>query len=169
MARQAEAARWQEEAKRQSVIDEAQAQMEQEQQEEMQAWARAVMVMQGGGMPGPSMVVVGLAPRVCERCMVQLGEPKGCLVSERGKVQACLPCQKACKVCVWPLGLAEVTAATGSGTEGSRKPALRHVIKRRTTTTMNTLPQGREKCKKAHTTMEEGEDDTPRRCLVCQG
>ena len=102
------------------------------------------------------MVVVGQTLRACERCMVQLGEPEGCLVSEKGKARACLPCQKAC---VWPLGLAEVTAVTGSGTEGSRKPALRHVVKWRTATTTNASPQGGEKHKKVHTTTEEGEDD----------
>ena len=138
MARQAEEVRRWEEAKRQRVIDEAWVRMEWEQQEEMQV--QAVMVMQGGGTPGPSMVVAGPALRVCERCTAQLGEPKGCVVSERGKAQACLSCQKACKVCVWPLGLAEVTVAMGSGTEGSGRPALRHRVKWRTMAMMNASP-----------------------------
>ncbi|KIM62627.1 hypothetical protein SCLCIDRAFT_24917 [Scleroderma citrinum Foug A] len=51
--------------------------MEREQQEEMQVRAWAIMVMQGGGTPGPLTVVVVPILRVCERCMVQLGEPKG--------------------------------------------------------------------------------------------
>ena len=61
--------------------------MEREQQEEMQAQAWAVMVMQGGGMPGPLTA--------CEKCTVHLQEPEGCVVSERGKARVCLPCQKA--------------------------------------------------------------------------
>ena len=159
MVRQAEAARRQEEAERQKVIDEAQARMEREQQEEMQAWVQAIMVMQGGGTPGPSTAVAVPILRACERCTVQLGEPEGCVVSERGKVWACLSCQKARKVCVWPLGLAEATVAMGSRTEGSGKPAPRHVVKWRTATMTNTSPRGGEKRKKACTTTEEGEDD----------
>ena len=156
MAQQAEAARRREEAKRQKAIDKARAWMEREQQEEMQAWAQAVTVTQGRGMPGPSTAVAVPILRVCERCTVFFGEPKGCVVREKGKVWACLLCQKACKVCVWPLGLAE---AMGSGTEGSGKPVPRHVVKRRTVMTMNALPQGGEKHKKARTMMEEGKDD----------
>ncbi|KIM58049.1 hypothetical protein SCLCIDRAFT_28419 [Scleroderma citrinum Foug A] len=67
--------------------------------------------------------------------------------------------RKARKACVWPLGLVEVTAAMGSRTEGSRKPVPRCVVKQRTATTTNVLPRGGEKCKKAHTTTEEGKDD----------
>ena len=52
-------------------------------------------------------------------------EPKGCVVSERGKARACLPYQKARKVCVWPLGPGGAGAAMGSRTEVSGKPALR--------------------------------------------
>ena len=138
MAHQVEAAHWWEEAERHRVIKEAQAWMEWEQQEEMQAWVWAVMVMQGGGTPGPLTVVAGPTPRVCER----------------GKAQACLPCQKARKVCVWPLGLAEATVVMGSG-----KPVPKHMVKWRMRTTTNALPQGGEKHKKVHMTMEEGEDD----------
>ena len=133
--------------------------MEWEQQEELQAWAQAITVTQGGGTPGPSMAVAGLTLRVCERCTLLLGEPKGCVVSKRGKVRACLPCQKVRKVCVWPLGLAEATAATGSGTEGSGRPAPKRVVKQRTRTMTNALPRGGEKRKKVHMTTEEGEGD----------
>ena len=140
MARQAEAARQWEEAKRQKVIDEAWVWMEREQQEEMQAQVQAVTVTQGGGTPEPSTAVVVPIPRACERCTVQLGEPKGCVVREKGKAQACLLCQKVRKACVWPLGLAEVTAATGSGMEGSRRPVLRCMVKWRTATTTNASP-----------------------------
>ena len=133
--------------------------MEWEQQEEMQAQTWAVMVMQGRGMPGPSTVVAVLILRACERCMVQLGEPEGCVVSEKGKAWACLLCQKVHKACIWPLGLAEATAAMGSRMEGSRRPVLRCMVKQRMTTTMNMSPQGREKHKKACMTTEEGEDD----------
>ena len=125
----------------------------------MQTWARAIMVTQGGGTPGPSMAVVGPTPRACERCTVQLGEPEGCLVNEKGKVQACLPCQKARKACIWPLGLVEVTAVVGSGTEGSGKPAPRCMVKWRSRSMTNMLPRGGEKHKKACTMMEEEEDD----------
>ena len=62
------------------------------------------------------------------------------MVREKGKAQACLLCQKAHKVCIWPLGLAEATAAMGSGTEGSRKPVPRRVVKQRTATTTNVSP-----------------------------
>ena len=154
-----EAARQWEEAERQRAIDEAWVQMEQEQQEEMQVQGWAVMVTQGGRTLGPPTVVVVPIPRVCKRCTLLLKEPKGCVVRERSKACACLLCQKVRKVCVWPLGLAEATAAMGSGTKGSRRPALRHMVKRRTATMMNTLPRGREKCKKARMTREEGEDN----------
>ena len=134
-------------------------QMEQEQQEEMQAWARAVTVMQGGGTPGPSTAVAVPIPRACERCTVFLGEPKGCMVREKGKARACLLCQKACKACIWPLGLVEAIAAMGSRTDGSGKPVLRCMVKWRMATMTNASPRGGEKCKKAHMTTEEGEDD----------
>ena len=97
--------------------------------------------------------------RVCERCTFLLQEPEGCVVSEWGKARACLPCQKARKACVWPLGAGGVGAAMGSRTEVSGKPALRRVRKRAERTAMNASPRGREKRKKAHTTTEEGEDD----------
>ena len=159
MARQAEAARRQEEVERQKAIDEARVRMEREQQEEMQVQARAIMVMQGSRMPGPSTAVVGLTLTACERCTIHLQEPEGCVVSERGKVRVCLPCQKACKACVWPLGAGGVGAATGSGTEASGEPALRRVRKRAERTVMNMSPRGGEKGKKVCTTTEEGEDD----------
>ena len=73
------------------------------------------------------------AQRVC-------GEGKGCMVREKGKAQACLLCQKAHKACIWPLGLAEAIAVTGSRTEGSGRPALRHVVKRRMAMTTNVSP-----------------------------
>ena len=104
----------------------------------MQAWA--VMVMQGRGMLGPLTVVVGLILRACKRCTVQLGEPEGCVVSERGKAQVCLPCQEAHKVCVWPLGLMETAVAMGSRMEGGGRPAPRHIVKQRTVTMMSVLP-----------------------------
>ncbi|KIM60194.1 hypothetical protein SCLCIDRAFT_26840 [Scleroderma citrinum Foug A] len=141
------------------VIDEAWVQMEQEQQEEMQAQAWAITVTQGSGTPGSSTAVAVPIPRVCERCTLLLKEPKGCMVREKGKARACLLCQKVCKACVWPLGLVEATVVTGSGMEGSRRPALRHMVKWRTAMTMNTSPRGGEKHKKARTTTEEGEDD----------
>ena len=125
MARQVEITCRREEAERQRVIDEAREQMEREQQEEMQMRARAITVTQGGGMPGPSTVVAGPTPRACERCTVLLQEPEGCVVSERGKVRACLPCQKVRKACVWPLGPGGAGVAMGSRTEVSGKPALR--------------------------------------------
>ncbi|KIM69166.1 hypothetical protein SCLCIDRAFT_19795 [Scleroderma citrinum Foug A] len=87
MVRQAEAARRREEAKRQKAINEARARMEREQQEEMQAWARAVMVTQGGETPGPSMAVAGPTPMACKRCTIHLQEPEGC-VWDRGKWKA---------------------------------------------------------------------------------
>ena len=65
MARQAEAACRREEAERQKAIDKAWVRMEREQQEELQAWVQAIMVMQGGRTPGPSMVVAGPTARVC--------------------------------------------------------------------------------------------------------
>ena len=133
--------------------------MEREQQEEMQVWARAVTVTQGGRTPGPLTAVAGPTPTACERCTVHLQEPEGCVVSERGKVRVCLPCQKARKACVWPLGPGGAGAATGSGTEVSGKPVPRQVRKRAERTTTNALPRGGEKRKKAPTTMEEGEDD----------
>ena len=150
--------RW-EEAERQKVIDEARVQMEQEQQEEMQVRAWAVMVMQGGGMPGPSTAVAGPILRACKRCTVLLGEPEGCVVREKGKAWACLLCQKVHKACVWPLGLAEATVAMGSRTEGSRKPVPRRMVKQRMVTMTNASPQGGEKHKKACTMTEEGEED----------
>ena len=159
MERQTEIVCRREEAKRQRAIDEAQEQMEREQQEEMQAQARAITVTQGGGTPGPSTVVAVPMPRACERCTVLLQEPEGCVVSEQGKARACLPCQKARKVCIWPLGAGGVGAAMGSGTEASGKPALRQVKKRAERTAMNASPRGGEKHKKACTTTEEGEDD----------
>ena len=116
-----------EEAERQRAIDEAQEQMEREQQEEMQmwAWAWAITITQGGGMPGPSTAVAVLIVRACERCTLLLEEPEGCMVREKGKARACLLCQKVHKVCVWPLGLAEVTVVMGSRNEASGKPAPR--------------------------------------------
>ena len=123
----------------------------------MQAWA--IMVTQGGGTLGLSTVVAVPIRRACERCTVLLGEPKGCMVREKGKAWACLLCQKAHKACVWPLGLAEVTAAMGSRTEGSGKPVPRCMVKQRMATTMDVLPGGGEKHKKVHMTTEEGEDD----------
>ena len=103
------------------AIDEAQEQMEREQQEEMQARAQAVTVTQGGGTLGPSTAVAVLMPRACERCTVLLQEPEECVVSERGKARACLPCQKAHKACVWPLGAGGAGVATGSRTEASEE------------------------------------------------
>ena len=87
--------------------------------------------------------------------MVLLGEPEWCVVSERGKVWACLPCQKAQKACVWPLGPGGVGVAMGSRTEGSGKLALRHVRKRAERNATNATPRGREKRKKVYTMMEE--------------
>ena len=96
---------------------------------------------------------------VCKRCTIHLQEPEGCVVSERGKARACLPCQKACKACIWPLGAGGAGAATGSGTEASGKPAPRQVRKRAERTAMNASPRGGEKHKKECMMMEEGEDD----------
>ena len=138
--------------------------MEREQQEEMQTRAWAITVTQGGGTPGPSIAVVALIVRVYERCTVLLQEPEGCVVSEQGKARACLPCQKARKACIWPLGLGGARVATGSGTEASGKPALRRVRKRAERTATNASPRGGEKCKKACTTTMR-----PRRCSGCQG
>ena len=121
MAHQTEMARQWEEAERQRTIDEAWEQMEREQQEEMQAWVQAIMVMQGGGMLGPLTAVVVPMLRACERCTVLLQEPEGCVVSEQGKARVCLPCQKARKACVWPLGVGGAGAAMGSGTEASEE------------------------------------------------
>ena len=104
-------------------------------------------------------MVAGPTLMACERCTVHLQEPKGCVVSERGKARACLPCQKARKVCVWPLGPGGAGAAMGSRTEVSGKPALRRVRKRAERTATNASPRGREKRKKARMTMEEGEDN----------
>ena len=132
--------------------------MEWEQQEEMQAWAWAVMVTQGGGTLGPLKVVAVPIPRACERCTLLLQEPEGCVVSEWGKARACLPCQKARKVCVLPLGPGGAGAAMGSRTEVSGKPPLRRVRKRVERTVMNVLPGGGEKSKVC-TMMEEGEDN----------
>ncbi|KIM67355.1 hypothetical protein SCLCIDRAFT_21205 [Scleroderma citrinum Foug A] len=132
----------QEEAERQRMIDEAWEQMEREQQE-MQTRVRAITVTQGGGTPGPSTAVAVPIVRACKRCTLLLKEPEGCVVREKGKAQACLFCQKVCKVCIWPLGPGGTGAAMGSGTEASGKSA----------------PRGGEKHKKVHTTTEEGEDD----------
>ena len=89
------------------------------------------------------------------------GPPEGDqgVCGEWGKARACLPCQKARKACVWPLGAGGAGAAMGSGTEASGKPVLRRVRKRAERTVMNTSPRGGEKCKKARMTTEEGEDD----------
>ena len=133
--------------------------MEWEQQEELWARAWAITVTQGSGTPGPSMAVAGLTARVCKRCTILLGEPKGCVVREKGKVRACVLCQKVHKVCVWPLGPGGAAAATGSGTEGSGKPVPKQLRKRAERTATNTSPRGREKRKKAHTMMEEGKDN----------
>ena len=57
------------------------------------------------------------------------------------------------------MGPADAATVTGSRTEGSGKPAPRPVMKRRVWTVMNALPRGGEKHKKAHMTMEEGEDN----------
>ena len=159
MERQTEIACQWEEAERQRAIDEVQEQMEREQQEEMQAWAQAIMVTQGSGMPGPSTAVAVPMPRACKRCTVLLQEPEGCVVREWGKARACLPFQKAHKACVWPLGAGGVGAATGSGTKASGKPAPRRVRKRAERTAMNASPRGREKHKKARTMTEKGEDN----------
>ena len=104
--------------------------MERAQQEEVQVQVQvqAIMVMQGGGMPGPSTAVAGPAGpalRACERCTLLLGEPKGCVVSKRGKVQVCLPCQKVHKACIWPLGPGGMVVATSSRTKVSGKPVPR--------------------------------------------
>ena len=96
---------------------------------------------------------------MCKRCTIHLQEPEGCVVSERGKVRACLPCQQARKACVWPLGAGGGGVATGSGTEASGKPAPRRVRKRAERTATNASPRGREKHKKACTMTEEAEDD----------
>ena len=141
------------------MIDEARVWMEWEQQEEQQVQVQAIMVTQGSGTPGPLTAVAELTPRACEMCTVLLREPGGCTVSERGKAQVCLPCQKVCKVCIWPLGPGGAGVATGSRTEASGKPAPRQVRKRVERTVMNASPRGGEKHKKAHMTMEEGEDD----------
>ena len=82
-----------------------------------------------------------------------------CVVREKGKVQACQLCQKVCKVCIWPLGLAEATVVMGSRIEGSGKPVPKWLRKRAERTATNTLPRGGEKCKKARMTTEESEDD----------
>ena len=91
----------------------------------MQTRVWAITITQGGGTPGPSTAVAVLIARACKRCTVLLQEPEGCVVSEWGKVRACLPCQKVHKACVWPLGPGGAGAATGSGTEASGKPVLR--------------------------------------------
>ena len=165
MAQQAEAARQREEAERQKAIDEARARMEREQQEEMQAQAQAIMVMQGGGTPGPSTAVVGPTLTACERCTIHLQEPEGCMVSERGKARACLPCQKACKACVWPLGAGGAGAATGSRTEASEEEGgedcNEHVAQRR-----GEVQEG------AHDdrgSVEDGDLDAVPLCLFIQG
>ena len=133
--------------------------MEREQQEEMQTQAWAITVMQGSGTPGSLTVVAVLIARACERCTLLLKKPKGCVVREKGKAWACLLCQKTRKACMWPLGLAEATVAMGSGNEASGKPAPRQVRKRAERAATNVSPRGREKCKKARTMMEEGEDN----------
>ena len=135
-----EAVRQWEEAERQRAIDEAWAQMKQEQQEELQVRAWAIMVTQGTRTPGPSMAVAGPTARACEWCVGLLWDPEGCMVSEKGKVWACMPCQKAHKTCNWPLGLVEVTAAMGSRTEGSGRPAPKCMVKRRMRGVTNALP-----------------------------
>ena len=92
----------------------------------------------------------------CERCTESLRDIVGCMTSAKGKAWACMPCQKAC---TWALGPADAATVTGSGTEGSGKPAPRPVMKRRTQTATNASPRGGEKRKKARTMMEEGDDD----------
>ena len=134
----AEAVHQWEEAEKQSMIDKARVWMEREQQEEQQVQVWAITVTQGSRMPGPLMTVAGPAPRACKRCTLLLGEPEGCVVSERGKARACLPCQKVCKACIWPLGPGGVVVAMGSGTEASGKPAPRQVRKRVERTMTNT-------------------------------
>ena len=147
------------EAERQRAIDEVQAQMEWEQQEELQVWAQAIMVTQGGGMPGPSTVVAGPIARTCEHCVGFLRDPEGCMVSEKGKVWACMSCKKAHKACVWPLGPGDAATAMGSRTKGSGKLVPKQLRKRAERAAMNTLPRGGEKHKKVCMMTEEGEED----------
>ena len=159
MAQQADAACQHEEAERQRKINEVRVQMEQEWEQELQAWSQAIMATQGSGTPGPLMVAAVLTARVCEQCTILLQDTEGCMVSIKGKAQACVPCQKVHKACNWPLGLADVTMVTGSGTEGSGKLAPRAVVKRKTQAMTNASPRGGEKHKKVCTTMEEGKDN----------
>ena len=144
---------------RQKKINEALARMERERERDLQVRLQAITAMQGGGVPGPLMVGAALAVRACERCTVLLKDPEGCVLSEKGKAQSCVLCQKACKTCNWPPGQTGATTATGSGTEGSGKAAPKRVMRRRPRTMTNTSPRSGEKCKKARTTMEEGEEE----------
>ena len=154
-----EDARWCEEAKRQRQIDEVWSWMEQVQQEDLQVWAQAIMATQGGRTPGSLMAVVGPIVRACKWCTLHLMDTEGCMVSEKGKVWACMPCQKVRKACIWPSGLGDATMAMGSGTEGSGKPAPKWMRKRPQRAMTNMPPRGEEKHKKACMTMEEGEED----------
>ena len=148
-----------EEAERQRQIDEARAQMEQEQERELQVWAQAIMATQGGGAMGLVVVVVNPAARACEQCTESLRDIAGCMMSAKGKMWACVPCQNVCKACTWALGPVDAMTVMGSRMEGNGKLALRPVMKRRMQTAMNTSPRGREKRKKAHTITEEEEDN----------
>ena len=69
--------------------------MEREQEGELQARAWAIMATQGGRTTGPSMVVANPVARACERCTKVLRDIVGCVTSTKGKVWACMPCQKA--------------------------------------------------------------------------
>ena len=106
---------------RQKEINEALARMEREQERDLQARSQAIMAMQGGRVPGPSMAGAAPAVRVCEWCTVLLKDPEGCVLSEKSKARSCVLCQKARKVCNWPPGQMGATTATGSRTEGSGK------------------------------------------------
>ena len=120
---------------------------------------QAIMATQGGRATGLTTAAVSPAARVCEKCTDSLWDIMGCVTSAKGKVQACVPCQKACKACTWALGPADVMTVMGSGIEGNGKAAPRPVMKRRMWTAINVSPRGGEKCKKVDMTMEKGEDD----------
>jgi len=117
----------------------------QEQQQRLQARVETIAVTQGSGevMAVPAAATGG-RQSTCMRCREHLNNLVGCMAQASLKAMACARCQAACKSCSWSTAgkVAEVSTPAGSTTEGSGKPAEKHVTKRRTrTATMSRTKQ----------------------------
>jgi len=94
------------------------------------------------------------------RCREHLNNPVGCVAQASLKAMVCARCQAVHKSCSWStVGKVVEVSTPGSAMEGSGKSAEKCATKRRLRTAMNTSPRGGEKCKKTHTTTEEGEEE----------